>query len=88
MAQNRDVEDRRGTIQAAVGKKKDLGERFCSADSFYKAATHDRASNKMNSFILLSLFATVVAGKSPRLKFVVHGRQCCIFWVFCFGANY
>ncbi|XP_051262540.1 semaphorin-7A [Dicentrarchus labrax] len=26
----------------------------------------------MNSFILLSLFATVIVGKSPRLKFVVH----------------
>ncbi|XP_022068850.1 semaphorin-7A [Acanthochromis polyacanthus] len=26
----------------------------------------------MNSFILLSLFATIIAGKSPRLKFVVH----------------
>ncbi|XP_030604883.1 semaphorin-7A [Archocentrus centrarchus] len=26
----------------------------------------------MNSFILLSLFATVIIGKSPRLKFVVH----------------
>ncbi|XP_026226549.1 sema and PSI domain-containing protein isoform X1 [Anabas testudineus] len=26
----------------------------------------------MNSFILLSLFVTVIAGKSPRLKFVVH----------------
>uniref|UniRef100_A0A3Q1BMB7 Sema domain-containing protein n=1 Tax=Amphiprion ocellaris TaxID=80972 RepID=A0A3Q1BMB7_AMPOC len=26
----------------------------------------------MNSFILLSLFATIIAGKSPRLKFMVH----------------
>ncbi|KAG7475450.1 hypothetical protein JOB18_032057 [Solea senegalensis] len=26
----------------------------------------------MKSFVLLSLFATVIAGKSPRLKFVVH----------------
>ncbi|KAM6909622.1 semaphorin-7A [Xenentodon cancila] len=26
----------------------------------------------MNSFMLLSMFATVIAGKSPRLKFVVH----------------
>ncbi|KAM9309301.1 semaphorin-7A [Pholidichthys leucotaenia] len=26
----------------------------------------------MNCFILLSLFATIIAGKSPRLKFVVH----------------
>lgn len=26
----------------------------------------------MNSFILMSLFATVVVGKSPRLKFVLH----------------
>ncbi|XP_040020923.2 semaphorin-7A [Gasterosteus aculeatus] len=26
----------------------------------------------MNYFILLSLFATIVAGKSPRLKFVLH----------------
>lgn len=26
----------------------------------------------MNSFILLSLLASVIAGKSPRLKFVVH----------------
>ncbi|KAF3692405.1 Semaphorin-7A Semaphorin-K1 [Channa argus] len=26
----------------------------------------------MNSFVLMSLFVTVIAGKSPRLKFVVH----------------
>lgn len=29
----------------------------------------------MNSFILLSLLVTVIAAKSPRLKFVVHGRR-------------
>ncbi|XP_061573547.1 semaphorin-7A [Cololabis saira] len=29
----------------------------------------------MNSFLLLSIFATVIAGKSPRLKFVVHERS-------------
>lgn len=28
----------------------------------------------MNSLILLSLLVTAVAGKSARLKFVVHGR--------------
>lgn len=40
-----------------------------------------RRSLKMNSLVLMSLFATVIAGKSPRLKFVVHGRQCCVFWM-------
>lgn len=29
---------------------------------------------KMNYFILLSVLATVVTGKSPRLKFIVHGK--------------
>ncbi len=60
-------------------------ERFCGAlrksQSFYKSSSRGRASRKMNSFILLSLFATIIAGKSPRLKFVVHGRQRCIFWI-------
>lgn len=41
---------------------------------------------KMNSLLLLSLFATVFAGKSPRLKFVVHGRQSSIFWLW-FGFS-
>lgn len=38
----------------------------------------------MNSFILLSLLATVIAGKSPRLKFVVHGRKRSVLFFFFF----
>lgn len=48
-----------------------------------QSAVTARWGLKMNSLILLSLFATVFAGKSPRLKFVVHGRQSCIFWLLC-----
>ena len=35
----------------------------------------DSAWRKMKSLILLSLLAAVTAGKSPRLKFVVHGKK-------------
>lgn len=68
---------RSGTQQLGEGLKEEEGfvGTFRSAESFHRAASLCKASRKMNSFILLSLFATVIAGKSPRLKFVVHGKQ-------------
>lgn len=59
-----------GSIKAAAaakGRKTEKKER--------RISSLEQRLDKMNSFILLSLFAAVISGKSPRLKFVVHGRQ-------------
>lgn len=83
----RDAAARGGTTKGGCREEEEEEEEegfwgaLRSVQSFYRAVSLARRSLKMNSLILLSLFATVIAGKSPRLKFVVHGRQRCIFWM-------
>ena len=67
--------DRRGTNQAVARKEGGFCRGFRTVVFFFTNQLHGGASRKMNSFILLSLFATVFAGNAPRLKFVVHGKQ-------------
>lgn len=43
--------------------------------------------SKMNSLVLLALLASVVAGKAPRLKFVVHGKPPLVLSA-CFTAPF